>query len=250
MLESILRDSVLKHLNSQQLISQHQHGFVSGKSCLTNLLETFERITDELDQGNCPDMIYLDYRKAFDSVPHKRLIYKLGRYGIRGKVLDWFECLLTNRKQKVTVRGQSSSTADVFSGVPQGSVVGPLLFILYVNELPESLVSDFKMFADDSKIFNNSENFQVIQEDLNTLQEWSNKWLLKFNPDKCKTIHFGTANPNHTYTLNNTELDSVDKERDLGVIITKDRKPSQQCATAARKATQSLWMLRRNFKTY
>jgi hypothetical protein len=155
-----------------------------GKSCLTNLLETLEEVTKAIDEGEAMDMVFLDYVKAFDSVPHRRLVHQLGGYGIRGKANAWIADFLMGRKQQVVVKGSHSSWADVLSGVPQGSVLGPILFILYVNELPELVTSSVKMFADDTKLYRRVQGIQDanhLQQDLDILQDWSQQWLLCFN---------------------------------------------------------------------
>ena len=245
-LESILKEQIVTHLNKEGLINDNQHGFVSGKSCLSNLLEALEYITLTLDRGQDVDGIYLDYAKAFDSVPHDRLIMKLAGYGIDGKLITWIRCFLTDRIQKVSIRGSQSSPVNVTSGVPQGSVLGPLLFILYVNEIPEIVNSKMYMYADDSKLVNESNSHRTIQQDLDILSDWSKTWLLKFNEQKCKTVHFG--NGDSTYTLNGIELEQSDAEVDLGVTITSNCKPSVQCGKAARCAMVRLGNLRRTFK--
>ena len=152
-MESVSRDQLLRRLESQGVLSNQQHGFTKHRSCLTNLLETFESWTRLIDEGFGVDVIYLDYSKAFDTVPHRRLLQKLADYGITGNVLRWIEEYLTGRKMRVRVRGHESSWVLVRSGVPQGSVLGPLLFLLYVNELPTWIRSSIAMFADDTKIW-------------------------------------------------------------------------------------------------
>ena len=126
---------------------------MSGRSCLTNLLESLECWTQALDDVYGLDIIYLHYRKAFDSVPHKRLIEKLTTYGITGSLRKWIESFLTSRKMKVGIRGTFSEEIEVISGVPQGSVLGTLLFLLFVNDLPRLIVNSMKMFADDTKLW-------------------------------------------------------------------------------------------------
>ena len=128
-------------------------------------------------------------KKLFVTVPHKRLINKLDSYNISNELLNWIEAILTDRKQKVAVNGKESKWHNVTSGIPQGSVIGPLVFVLYINNLPELTKSDTFLFADDIKIFRTitDKNDQgTLQDDLNTLEQWSNKWLLKLHPSKCK----------------------------------------------------------------
>ena len=165
------------------------------------LLETFENWTKTLDEGYGLDVVYLDYRKAFDSVPHRRLIEKLKSFGIDGKLLQWLDDFLTSRTMKVGLRGTFSQLLEVLSGVPH-SVLGPLLFLLYVNELPSWIKCDMKMFADDTKLWcriKTDAESVVLQADLDSLQSWSDTWQLKFNADKCKVMHIG-----HSFQTNIT----------------------------------------------
>ena len=128
-MERIVRDAIMEHMESNNLFTKHQHGFRKGHSCVTQLIEVIEEWTKELDSHNNIDAIYLDFQKAFDTVPHKRLITKLHGYGIRGKLLSWIENFLTDRKQRVILNGKESDWTDVSSGIPQESVLGPTLFI-------------------------------------------------------------------------------------------------------------------------
>ena len=187
-------------------------------------------------------MIYLDYSKAFDSVGHKRLIHKIKSYGFGDVFINWITDFLANRKQRVFLRGHLSEQKDVLSGVPQGSVLGPLLFILFVNDLPDIVNGKVKMYADDTKLYDNQRNSGSLQEDLDKLEKWSRKWLLRFNELKCKVMHFGKGNPEHTYKIGQTELVKVTEEKDLGVYIKNDAKPSLQCIEAAKRQPK-LWVL-------
>jgi len=144
---------------------------VSNRLCLTNLLETLEEWTEALDEGYGIHAIFLDYRKAFETVPHKRLISKLKGYGVRGQLLQWIENFLTNRKMRVILNGCAAEwIVEVLSGVPQGSILRPLLFLLYANELPKIVNSSIKTFADDTKIWkkiqNNQKDIEALQRDL------------------------------------------------------------------------------------
>ena len=154
LLERIIKNRITEHLNKYNLISNSQHGFREGRSCLTNLLESLDFITNEIDQGRAVDVISLDFAKAFDKVAHRRLGYKLQMHGISGKVLNWISEWLRNRKQRVILNGVKSHWADVKSGVPQGTVLGPVLFNIYINDLEAKLSTRSKVvkFADDTKI--------------------------------------------------------------------------------------------------
>ena len=152
LLESIVKDEIVKYLDQYNLIKDSQHGFTSGKSCLTNLLDFFETITKDLDEVGSVDLIYLDFAKAFDTVPHKRLLKKVEAHGIIGNVSSWIAKWLSNRRQRVVIEGNYSGWCNVSSGVPQGSVLGPTLFILYINDIDEGIVSKINKFADDCKL--------------------------------------------------------------------------------------------------
>ncbi len=152
MLESLIKDEIVRHLDKFKLIKDSQHGFTKGRSCLTNLLEFFEEVTRILDEGQPVDVIYLDFAKAFDKVPHVRLAKKLQSHGIQGQVLKWIEGWLKDRKQRVSLNGRFSKWSAVLSGVPQGSVLGPLLFLIFINDIDDDVVSKLCKFADDTKI--------------------------------------------------------------------------------------------------
>ena len=162
-LESVIRDELMEHLSTNNHLSQHQHGFRPRRSCSSQLLEALNEWSLMLERGDSVDAVYLDFQKAFDSVPHMRLITKLRKYGVTGKLLDWIRAFLTGRKQQVLVGGQTSTWAPVVSGVPQGSVLGPTLFVVYINDLPETVQNSIKMFADDTKIYTNVSKHRTIQ---------------------------------------------------------------------------------------
>ena len=193
-LESFIRNALYDHLLSNNLLSPHQYGFCKGRSTVTQLLATINDWMVSLDSKTPVDAVYLDFSKAFDSVPHKRLLYKLHNYGIRGKLLEWIEDFLTDRTQYVSVNNKNSNLIKVTSGVPQGSVLGPALFIYLINDLPTQTDCKLKIFADDSKIYQNivsPEDQAKLQVGIDALVEWSRRWLMNFNIT-VKSVRFFT----------------------------------------------------------
>ena len=204
------------------------------------------------DHSRAIDILYFDFQKAFDKVPHKRLMMKVRSLGIVGKVADWVEDWLTDRKQRVVINGSASGWRNVTSGVPQGSVLGPVLFIIYINDLDVGLISKLSKFADDTKIGINANNDKAVgnlRADLKRIEEWSEKWQMPFNVDKCKVMHIGFRNKKIKYELFGRELASCEMERDLGVIITSDMKSSKQCIEAEKKAQKLLGYIKRQFSS-
>ena len=159
------KDNILNHLSTNNLLSPYQFGFIPGRSCSTQLLLLLDYLTCHLDSGYSIDVIYLDFQKAFDTVPHQHLLQKLTSFGIHGNILKWIESFLSNRKQRVVLNGHQSCSIPVTGGVPQGFVLGPLLFTMSVNEIPSIVSSPVLMFADDTKIFH------VIRNDTKNVTE-------------------------------------------------------------------------------
>jgi len=254
LLEIIIKEHITNFLDSNDLINSSQHGFMSGKSCLSNLLDFFEIVSSEVDRGNSVDVIFLDFSKAFDKVPHKKLLKKIQSTGVRGTILDWIGNWLQNRQQRVVIEGESSKWVEVTSGVPQGSVLGPLLFIIYINDINNQIESKLNKFADDCKLMNkvnNNEDFQKLQGDLDKLYNWSVKWQMPFNINKCSVMHFGNKNNNISYMMGNQDLKNSISERDLGVIIDPSLKFDKQTNTVVNEAYKILGLINRNitFKT-
>jgi hypothetical protein len=178
-MEHFINQHMMSHLIEQKIISSDQHGFFRGRSTVTNLLEFMDLVTCALDNGFGVDVAFLDFAKAFDRVPFQRLILKLSNYGFRGQLLQWLTDYLIGRKQRLVLGDYVGSWRDVSSGVPQGSVIGPLLFIIYVNDLFKMLSVNVKGFADDLQLIsiNNSENQrQIFQESFDSIFEWTQKW--------------------------------------------------------------------------
>ena len=230
-MESIIRDSIVNYLTVHKLISSTQHGFMVKRSCATNLLEFLEKSTKIFDAGDPLDIIYLDFAKAFDKVPHQRLLSKMRAMGIEGHILRWIEAWLKDRRQRTVLNGCYSSWLEVLSGVLQGSVLGPLLFVIFINDIDKCAehISIILKFAHDTKVGNRAatqEERDRLQACLDRLTEWADKWCMSFNTDKCKVLHVGRSNPQGVYTMNGTPLAVTEKERDIGVIISHTLKPS------------------------
>ena len=207
-------------------------------------------------EGHSVDVLYLDFSKAFDKVPHARLIDKLAAVGIGGNVLRWIQAWLSDRKQRVVLNGEASAWLPVLSGVPQGSVLGPLLFLVFINDIDGALdltSSVIFKFADDSKVLHvveNEEDQKRLQQEIDNLCKWSEDWQMLFNAGKCKVLHFGKKNPRYSYTMGGyapagTVLVSDVEEKDVGVLVHQSLKPSKQCAKAAGKAKQVLGQMAR-----
>ena len=212
MFESIIKDQLINHLLENHLIKNTQHGFLSNKSVTTNLLEFLEKITEMFDNNKPLDIIYLDFAKAFDKVPKQRLIKKLEAHGVKGNVLKWIHNWLTGRKQRVVLNGKSSDWCNVTSGVPQGSVLGPLAFIVFINDIDgctDNLMIISK-FADDTKLSHQQEDHHHIQEALDKLVVWADTWGMAFNTAKCKVLHIGRNNTEHVYNMRGADLTVVD----------------------------------------
>ena len=252
MLESIIKDSLVQHLESFNLVRESQHGFRKGRSCLTNLLDFMHAVTQQLDDGEPVDLVYLDFAKAFDKVPFVRLFKKLEAHGIGGETLQWIRHWLRNRRQRVSVNKIFSEWGEVTSGVPQGSVLGPVLFLVYINDIDLGLISKLSKFADDSKLcktINNDIDREALQQDLDRLEHWSQKWQMQFNADKCSVVHLGHKNKQFSYKLGNHELRKSVQERDLGVVVDSSMKWSEQCNVAVKVANSTLGIIRRHISS-
>ena len=249
-IESIIRENIVEHLNGNNLITEVQHGFRSNRSCLTNMLCYLDDLVNAVDGGMCVDINYLDCEKAFDRVPHHRLLTKLKAMGIDGGILRWIRNFLGERHHRVKIRNTTSDWLPVVSGVPQGSVMGPVLFLIYINDLVKNLESAASLFADDAKIYRTIKteaDIDALKRDMERLDEWSKKWLLSFNVDKCKTMHVGHHNRRADYHLNQRQLQKTTQEPDLGIIVSANLKSSMHVSKVAAKANSRLGIIKRNF---
>ena len=239
----------MEFLDDNELIRNVQHGFRKGYSCLTNLLQFLDVATESFDKGEQLDVSYLDFSKAFDKVPHKRLGLQLKCHGIRGKILKWIEIWLTGRQQRVILNGSKSGWSDVLSGVPQGSVLGPMLFLIFINTIENGVDSKVLKFADDLKIFRvirGVDDQDVFQSDLDQLVKWSETWQMKFNFEKCKVMHVGRAIRETVYKMGGQELNQIETEKDLGVMVNSKLSASDQVSEDRKKALRMLGAIHRN----
>ena len=250
LMERIIQIAIVNHLQTNNLINHTQHGFLPRKSTVSNLIEYMDAVTKLIDSGKPVDSIYIDYAKCFDKISHRHLLFKISKYGIEGNVLLWITNWLQNRKQRVCLNGNSSSWTDVTSSVVQGSILGPILFTIFSNDIDSVLVTSFiSRFADDSKVFAKVESlddYEDLQSDLNNVYNWSTQWKMEINKDKCHVLHFGKNNKRMTYKFGDQDLESVEEEKDLGVLISCTGKPHLQCSKASKKGNQVLGQLCRN----
>jgi len=255
-IESIIREKIVSHMQEHKLFSKKQFGFIKGRSTVLQLLKVIDRWTEILDEGGCIDVAYCDFMKAFDKVPHNRLLHKLQMYKIGDVYISWLEAFLKGRKQRVTVNGKSSSWRPVTSGIPQGSVMGPIMFVLYINDLPDSLKNNSELFlyADDTKIFRKikcQEDCKKLQEDIECMKNWSDTWLLRFHPDKCKYMRIGTAKVDDFQYKLHHDLEVMDKskaEKDVGVTIDENLSFEKHMTDKINKANSVLGAIRRSFQ--
>ena len=254
-MELLLRERIMKHLNDNDLLTDSQFGFRSGRSCSLQLLEIVDKWLNSMDRNIATDVAFLDFSKAFDSVPHKRLLTKLRAYGINRQTHKWLENFLQGRRQRVVVKEETSRWQPMTSGVPQGSVLGPVLFTLYINDIPDRVQSLIRLFADDTKVCRDilaATDTATLQADLDALGNWSEDWLLPFNVDKCKLMHLGKLNPKTQYTMSQKgvrcTMAEVKEEKDLGVLVDDELTFSKHIETKVSKANQVLGIIRRTFQ--
>jgi len=255
-LESLVREAIIKHFKDNDLFSNNQFGFITGRSITLQLLHVMETWSRILDRGGNIDYIYMDFMKAFDTVPHKRMLAKISSYGISGQLLGWISSFLSDRQQRVCINGCCSNLINVTSGIPQGSVLGPILFVIYINDLPDMVNNSITyLFADDTKLFNEiacPADIDKLQQDLTALQELSDKWLLRFHPDKCVVLSLGKATEdNHQYFLikdnKKFQLKNVDQETDLGITVDSKLSFDQHVQAKVNKANSITGLIRRTF---
>ena len=253
LLEHIVTSTVVKHLDQNKILYDLQHGFRAKRPYETQLTMLIEEFLQNLKEGTQTDVILLDFSKAFDKVSHEKLIHKLHGFGIRGRTLSWIKAFLNGRSQTVVLEGDCSEEVPVTSGVPQGSVLGPILFLVYINYLPDKVKSQVRLFADDTTAYlaiTKLAKSKQLQDDLDTLQEWEIDWDMEFNPGKCQVIHVTRSrSPLPTsYILHGQTLEVVSSAKYLGVDIASDLSWKPHITRITNTANKSLGFLRRNLK--
>ena len=244
-------DKLTEYLESENLLNDSQHGFRRGRSCLSQLLNHYQNLLTLMENNEVVDVIYLDFAKVFDRVDHGILLRKLRDLGIGSPLLKWIHSFLTNRKQCVVVDGAESAFSEVSSGVPQGTVLGPLLFLLHVGDIDCQLVHSIaSSFADDTRIMkavNSETDMKLLQDDLEAVYEWSAVNNMKLNGDKFQHVRYGVAVfPSGRYSTPNGEgISSFVEVKDLGVIMTNTAKFDSNIRSIVKKSMQAAgWILR------
>ena len=253
-LEKVVYDELLRHVSP--VLSEAQHGFLPHRSCVTNLATYLHHAWASISDGRQTDTIYTDFSAALQFVNHQLLIYKLkNSYHVSGKALDWFKSYLSDREQRVVVNGKTSEWRSVTSGVPEGALLAPLLFALFINDLPMSVKSSqCVMFADDVKIYHRvrtTDDCRQLQSDLDNLSRWSADWKLRLNPVKCCafTLSLRTSPVQHSYSIGGSVLERVSEVRDLGVILDTKLTFAAHINQTISKSNRALGVLIRLFQT-
>ena len=242
----------MAHLDEHRLLSEKQHAaFRKWHSCETQLITVIDDWAKILNNQGQVDTFILDFEKAFDTPPHELLKSKLFSYGIGGKTMKWIDAFLCFRQQRVVVNGVKSDWAPVVSGVPQGTVLGPLLFSLHINDIMSDIESEIRLFADDCVCYREIKDIEdtlKLQKDIDRLGVWARKWGMRFQPVKCNMMQLTNKHNKiqASYTLEGTVLENVDSIKYLGVTITSDLKWNSHIRNVCSKASRTLGFLRRN----
>lgn len=254
-MESVIKQHLLTYLLNRHLITRHQHGFLNNHSTATNLLECTHDWVVALGCSNQVDVVYIDFSRAFDSIVFAKLLLKLQSYGVDGKLLQWIGAFLSPRVQRVVVEGRCSFVANVRSGVPQGSVLGPVLFLVYINDVTDICSGgvQLKLFADDLKLYTAIDSIQCannLQSTIDRLSVWSTDWQLNINISKCNslTLHRPRKTPTlNVYSIAGSPIPSSTSVSDLGVQFSSDLSYHSEISNIVSKASRRVGVFFRGF---
>ena len=241
----------MKHLHSRDILTDNQHEFRKLRSCESQLIITIDDLANALNDKEQVDVFLLDFVKALDKVSYQRLLQKVEKCGVRGNILEWITSFLQNRTQQVVLDGQPSAHTSVLYGVRQGTVLGPLLFLIYINDLPSNVKSTASLFADDTVVYRKVQteaDADILQDDLHDLEKWANTWLMEFNVDKCQLLRVTNKwKPiQGNYPLDGKQLPVVDDAKYLGVTVDRKLLWNEHINSMCRKANGAIAFLRRN----
>ncbi|MES9881747.1 MAG: reverse transcriptase family protein [Sedimenticola sp.] len=250
-MERCVHKYLYNYISTNNLLTSFQSGFIPGDSTTNQLLSIYHTFCEAVDEGKEVRVVFFDISKAFDRVWHKGLIHKLRNIGINGTVLSWLENYLSDRQQRVVINGQSSDWKNVTAGVPQGSILGPLLFLIYINDIVNNIQSNIRLFADDTSLFiivdDPVDSAQTLNNDLSTVQCWANKWLVRFNPTKTVSLLFSLkhqARPHTPLVFNDTQIVSLSTHKHLGVTLSSTGDWHDHISNITKVAWQRLNILR------
>ena len=242
----------MKFLTHHRLLSESQHGFREARSCVTQLLQLLHSWYSSLEKGDSVDVIFLDFAKAFDKVSHHHLLYKLQCYGIRGHLFSWLHDYLSDRTHRIIIGGHSSEWMEVSSGVPHGSILGPILLLLYINDFLLSVSCRIELFADDSVLYRkiaSEDDCVQFQDDLLSATSWCDLWKVTLKSEKCKALHVTKCKCPlvHQYVIDENDLSNVHKHKHLGIWIESSLRWNSHIKFIVGKANRVLGLIRRTF---
>ena len=246
-LEHIVHSNVINHLVvKNKILCDQQHGFRKKRSCETQLISFINDLATNMDHELQTDCIFLDFAKAFDKVNHLSLIKKMKHYGVNNGTVKWVESFLAGRTQQVMLNGTLSKPAPVLSGVPQGTVLGPLLFLIYINDLPlyVSPGTEVRLFADDSAVYRkikSPEDHMILQRDIASLEAWEAEWSMNFHPEKCQLLRVTKKHiiSKFDYTIHGVRMENVKCAKYLGVTISNDLSWTPHITEICKKANNT-----------
>jgi len=248
-MEQVNLEVIMKQVEEKKVIRSSQHAFTKGKSCLTNLITFYDGVTSWVDEGRAVDVVYLDFNKAVDAISHNILLGNLRKCGLDEWSVRWIENSLNGRALRVVISGAESSWRPVASGDPQWSILGPVLFNFFINNLDEELECTLSKFADDTTlgaVVDTLAGCAAIHRDLDRLESWAVRNLMRFNKGKCRVLHLERNNPRHQYSLGAALLECSSVERDLGVLVDDRLTMSQQCALVTKKVNGILGCMKKS----